>query len=192
MLLLFSRIHRLLLYHLIMHKLKMRGASPEKCVQSKFLPIILQAPGGRESWGRRIHIQVPWLLSLTQLPQHGTPRRHHSVCAPISFLHTTLCRLFAVWGAPCLAQGLFVTLTGIFKWSSHLGVSTRRGPGGPRPQQLQLWQQLLIRHQGPVPVLAWILQRKKGLTFTVHLLCVVLRVYRNIFLTYKYIKYMLL
>lgn len=81
---------------------------------------------------------------------------------PLAFSTTHVCCLLAVCGHRAW-QGLFATLTDVaFKWSSHVGLSVRRGPGGPRPQQLQLWQQLLMRHQGQVPVLAWILQRKRS------------------------------
>ena len=65
-------------------------------------------------------------------------------------LNTASGELLAVWGL-CARPREHIGTSGldptqaeiVFKWNFHLGLRLGREVGGVRPQELQLWQQLL-------------------------------------------------
>lgn len=157
------------------YELQTSGASPGQCAQqvSAHYP---PSPIRQVSWWLRDPIQFPWLWSpeLLQvepsrlhLPRgRGAARFRHP--SPHQHLRFPRCV-----GALCQAQGTRRDFRPGCHPDRHrsvelsLGVGAGRGPSGPRPELLELRQQLLIRHRGRAPFRAWTLQRK----ICQHLLC---------------------
>lgn len=151
-------MHWFLLPHLMKYKLKVMVVSPGRCVQSRFLPVITQAPLGRWSWRVGGQIQV-CLTSEPQQPlQCCTPMKHHlrlcrrtSRCISSSWWCTDYLSWWLQISLPCGARpgkhagtsGLDPILADIvFNWDSPLGLSWGQ----------HLWEQL--RQQCQVPVAA--------------------------------------